>query len=42
MAKHNRSQTGTHTMFGDNKEVDVNKMEEITRKEMLKKFKVLK
>ena len=29
-------------MFGDNKEVDVNKIEETTRKEMLKKFKVLK
>ena len=29
-------------MYEDNKEVDVNKMEENTRKEMLKKFKVLK
>ena len=42
LIKHNRSRTGQDSAFEDRKTVDLGKLEENTRKEMLKKFEVLK
>ena len=39
--KHKRSRTGFDTAFDEKKEVDLKKIEDNTRKEMLKKFEVL-
>lgn len=40
--KHKRSRTGLDTFIDEKKEVDLKKFEDNTRKEMLKKFEVLK
>ena len=42
LIKHNRSRTGQDSVFEERKTVDLGKLEENTRKEMLKKFEVLK